>query len=65
MAQDGLGVKPDDVVWDSEMVEAQTKKIHELNEALARVETDTKVINRRQEALQMKVSDFPELYNLK
>lgn len=32
---------------------------------LAQVEEDTKTINRRQEALQMKISDFPELARLK
>ena len=36
-----------------------------LNDALAQVEEDTKTINKRQEALQMKITDFPELYNLK
>ena len=65
MMMDGLGTDLKDVVWDSQMVEDQVEKIRTLNETLAKVEQDCKVINRRQEALQMKIADFPELYNLK
>ena len=65
MALDGLGHNEDDVIWDAHMIEEQTLKIMSLNAALAQVEEDTKTINRRQEALQMKISDFPELFNLK
>ena len=65
MAMDGLGPNDDDVIWDSEMIEIQTNKIKALNDKLSEVEEETRTINRRQEALQMKISDFPELFNLK
>ena len=65
LAKDGLGVNDDDIIWDSEMIEQQCDLINQLNEELRRVEELTKLINRREEALSMKLSDFPELYHLK
>lgn len=65
MAADGLGMGEDDPIWDVKYIEQITDKINELNKMLAEVEDETKTINRRQEALQMKLSDFPELFMLK
>ena len=47
------------------MIEEQIRKISKLNYDLVLVEEATKLINRREEALQIKLSDFPELFNLK
>lgn len=54
-----------DFVWDSGLVQNLVAKIDALNGRLRGVEEDTRLINRRQEALQLKLSDFPELYDLK
>ena len=65
MQRDGLPVGDDDLIWDPKLVERLSKQIIELNEQLSKVEDDTKTINRRQESLQLKITDFPELYDLK
>lgn len=47
------------------MIKENVLKISKLNYELVLVEAATKLINRREEALQIKLSDFPELFNLK
>ena len=61
----GSNITDDDFVWDFNLVSELSAKIEELNAKLLEIEEATKTINRRQEALNMKATDFPELYDLR
>ena len=65
LAEDGNLLEEDDYIWDQHHVHELTMKINKLNDHLKIVEEDTRTINKRQESLQMKLSDFPELSDLK
>ena len=55
----------EEYVWDPVMIQGYVEKIENLNKQLDNVEASTRTINKRQEALGVKPTDFPELYSLK
>ena len=65
MTEDGTTLQDDSLVWDSQLVEQVSEQIGSLNAQLSKIEEETRTINRREEALQMKPTEFPELYDLK
>ena len=55
----------DDVIWDPKHVSKWAAVMHELNLELSEVEEDAQKINKRQEALGIDRTEFPELQILK
>ena len=52
-------------IWDPDYVDKWSRAMDDLNAELNETENFTKIINRRQEALCLEISDFPELQRLR
>ena len=59
--KEGLG----DYIWDPDFVRRWSTQMDTLNQELNETEEQTRTINRRQEALGLEISDFPELQRLR
>ena len=55
----------DEYIWDSDFVYKWSNKMDKLNQELNETEDQTRTINRRQEALNLEISEFPELQRLR
>ena len=55
----------EEYIWDRNMILEYVENMEKLNADIEKVEKATRVINKRQEALGVKMTDFPELFNLK
>ena len=56
---------PGEYVWDYQYVDHWAAIMEALNVEVGAAESDCRTINRRQEALGMEISEFPDLVKLK